>query len=148
LLSTTSLLHTYPNKTITIEPNRLTLSGVANDANRRPVTANVNPQNSLPTSDVYNATDLFKVQGRQAIVNTVHEWNLSLTKAEKEILCWHCRLGHAVGFKKGQFILRSGVVSKMEESRRLQTAALNSKCGEQNTDPDTKRSDLKAAITT
>ncbi|KAI2509045.1 hypothetical protein MHU86_5421 [Fragilaria crotonensis] len=60
LLSTSSLLQTYPDETITIEPNRLTLSGVPNDANRGPVTANVNPQNNLPTSEAYNATDPFK----------------------------------------------------------------------------------------
>ena len=51
LLLTTSLLQAYPDKTITIQPNRLTLSGVTSDAsNRGPVTANVNPQNNLPTS--------------------------------------------------------------------------------------------------
>ncbi|KAI2495283.1 hypothetical protein MHU86_19254 [Fragilaria crotonensis] len=123
LLSTSSLLQTYPDETITIEPNRLTLSGVPNDVNRGPVTANVNPQNNLPTSEAYNATDPFKAaDALVSIVNTVHERNLNLNEAEKELLCWHYRLGH-VGFKKVQFILRSGVVSKTEESRRLQTAA-------------------------
>ena len=123
LLSTTSLLQTYPDETITIEPNRLTLSGVANDSNRGPVTANVNPQNNLPTSEAYNGTDPFKAaDALVSIVNTVHEQNLNLTEAEKELLRWHYRLGH-VGFKKVQFLLRSGVVSKTEESRRLQTAA-------------------------
>ncbi|KAI2513070.1 hypothetical protein MHU86_1362 [Fragilaria crotonensis] len=123
LLSTSSLLQTYPDETITIEPNRLTLSGVPNDANRGPVTANVNSQNNLPTSEAYNATDPFKAaDALVSIVNTVHERNLNLNEAEKELLRWHYRLGH-VGFKKVQFILRSGVVSKTEESRRLQTAA-------------------------
>ncbi|KAI2508011.1 hypothetical protein MHU86_6418 [Fragilaria crotonensis] len=123
LLSTSSLLQTYPDETITIEPNRLTLSGVPNDVNRGPVTANVNPQNNLPTSEAYNATDPFKAaDALVSIVNTVHERNLNLNEAEKELLRWHYRLGH-VGFKKVQFILRSGVVSKTEESRRLQTAA-------------------------
>ncbi|KAI2508102.1 hypothetical protein MHU86_6275 [Fragilaria crotonensis] len=117
------LLQTYPDETITIEPNRLTLSGVPNDVNRGPVTANVNPQNNLPTSEAYNATDPFKAaDALVSIVNTVHERNLNLNEAEKELLRWHYRLGH-VGFKKVQFILRSGVVSKTEESRRLQTAA-------------------------
>ena len=55
-------------------------------------------------------------------MNTVHERNLNLNEAEKELLRWHYRLGH-VGFKKVQFILCSGVVSKTEGSRRLQTAA-------------------------
>ena len=60
LLSTTSLLQTYPDETITIEPNRLTLSGVANDSTRGPVTANVNPQSNLPTSEAFNGTDPFQ----------------------------------------------------------------------------------------
>jgi hypothetical protein len=123
LLSTTSLLKTYPDETITIEPNRLTLSGITGDSDRGPVTANVNPQNNLPTSEAYNATDPVKAANALvSIVNTVHERNLNLTEAEKELLRWHYRLGH-VGFKKVQFLLRSGVVSKTEESCRLQTAA-------------------------
>jgi hypothetical protein len=55
LLSTMSLFQTYPNETITIlEPSCLTLSGVASDANRGPVTANVNPQNNLPTPPIHS----------------------------------------------------------------------------------------------
>jgi hypothetical protein len=98
-LSTTSLLQTDPDKLITIEPNRLTLSGIANDNDRGPITANVNTQNNLPTSEVYNATDPVKATDALAsIVNTVHEQKLNLTEAEKELLRWHYRLGH-IGFK-------------------------------------------------
>jgi hypothetical protein len=100
LLLTTSLLQTYPDEIITIEPSRLTLSGVPSDANRGPVTANVNPQNKLPASEPYNATDPFKAaDALVSIVNTVHEKNLNLTEAEKELLRWQYRLGH-VGFNK------------------------------------------------
>jgi hypothetical protein len=99
LLLTTSLLQTYPDKTITIEPNCLTLSGVLSDAHRGPITANVNPQNKLPLSEPYNAIDSFKAVGALvSIVNTVHERNLHLTDAKKELLCWHCRLCPHVGF--------------------------------------------------
>jgi hypothetical protein len=123
LLSTTSLLQTYPVETITIEPNRLILIEVADKFDRGPVTANVNPQNNLPTSEAYNATDPIKAaDALVSIVNTVHERNLNLTEAEKELLRWHYCVGH-VGFKKVQFLLRTGVVSKTEESCRLQTAA-------------------------
>ncbi len=122
-MSTTSLLQTNPEETITIEPNRLTLSGIANNNNRGPVTANVNPQNNLQTSEAYNATDPVKAANALvSIVNTVHERNLNLTEAEKELLRWHYWLDH-IGFKKVQFLLCSGVESKTEESRRLQTAA-------------------------
>jgi hypothetical protein len=83
----------------------------------------VNTQNNLPTSEAYNVTDPIKAaDALLSIVNTVHKQNLNLTEAEKELLRWHYRLGH-VGFKKVQFLLRYGVVSKTEESRRLQTAA-------------------------
>jgi hypothetical protein len=80
---TTSLLQTYPDETITIDPSRLTLSGDASDANQKPVTANVNPQNNLPTSEAYNATNPFKAaDALVSIVNTVHKQNLNLTKAK------------------------------------------------------------------
>jgi hypothetical protein len=119
-----SLLQTYPDETLIMEPNRLTLSGIDDNSDRGPVTANVNPQNNLPTSEAYNATDPIKkaADALVSIVNTVQERNLNLTKAEKELLRWHYRLGND-GFKMVQFLLRSGIVSKTEESRRLQTAA-------------------------
>ena len=125
-----SLLQTYPNKTITIKPNRLILSGIANNNDRGPVTAKVNPQNKLPTSEAYNATDPVKAANALiSIVNTVHEQNLNLTKAKRELLCWHYWLGH-VEFKKVQFILCPGVVSKTKESRRLQTPQADLICSQ------------------
>ena len=101
-----SLLQTYPDETITIEPNCLSLSGVANDVNRGPpVTTNLNPKNNLPMSEGYNSTDLFKAADVLiSNVNTVHESNLNLAEAEKELLRWHYCLGH-VGFKKVQMII-------------------------------------------
>jgi hypothetical protein len=91
----TSLLQTYPDETIIIKPNRLTLSGIANDSDRGSVTANINPQNDLPTSEAYKSTDPVKAANAHvSIVNTVHEQNLNLTEAEKELLRWHYRLGH------------------------------------------------------
>jgi hypothetical protein len=123
LLSTTSLLQTYPDKTITIKPNRLTLSRIASNYDRGPVTANMNPQNNLPTSEAYNGTDPVKAaDALVSIVNTIHKRNLNLTEAEKELLRWHYWLGH-VGVKKVHFLLFSGIVSKTDESSRLQAAA-------------------------
>ncbi|MCE2996032.1 MAG: hypothetical protein LW863_10560, partial [Flammeovirgaceae bacterium] len=48
--------------------------------------------------------------------------NLNLTAAEKELLRWHCRLGH-LSFKKIQFLMQSGVLAHTESARRLQTSA-------------------------
>ncbi|KAI2509955.1 hypothetical protein MHU86_4520 [Fragilaria crotonensis] len=77
---------------------------------------------TISQRQAYNATDPFKAaDALVSIVNTVHERNLNLNEAER-IASLALSLGH-VGFKKVQFILRSGVVSKTEESRRLQTAA-------------------------
>ena len=124
LLSTTSLLQTYLNETIQVESHRLTaLSGIPGDPTRTPVTAFVNQQNNLPTSQAYNGDDPFKAA--DALITTiseVHETNHNLSEAEKELLRWHYRLGH-IGFKKIQFLLRSGVLSQTEGSRRIHAAA-------------------------
>jgi hypothetical protein len=48
--------------------------------------------------------------------------NVNLSAAEKELLRWHCRLGH-LSFKKIQFLMQSGVLAHTESTRRLQSAA-------------------------
>ncbi|KAI2503664.1 hypothetical protein MHU86_10788 [Fragilaria crotonensis] len=123
LLSTTSLLQTYQGETIQVESNRLTLSGVPGDPSRGAVMVLVNPQNNLPTSDAFNGQDPFKAaDALVATITEVHETNHNLSEAEKELLRWHYRLGH-IGFKKIQFLLRTGVLSQTEASRRLPSAA-------------------------
>ena len=123
LLSTTSLLQAYPDETITIEAHQLTLSGSALDASRGQVIARVNPDNNLPTSQAHRASDTPKaVAALNIALNTVHESNLNLTEAEKELLRWHHRLGH-LSFRKIQFLMRSGVLSRSEANRSLHTAA-------------------------
>jgi hypothetical protein len=49
LLSTTSLLQTYQPETIFMEDCQLTLSGT-NEKTRKPVVAQINPTNNLPTT--------------------------------------------------------------------------------------------------
>ncbi|KAI2490670.1 hypothetical protein MHU86_23913 [Fragilaria crotonensis] len=94
LLSTTSLLQAYPGETITIEAHQLTLSGTSDEA-RGQLIARVNPDNNLPTSDAHRSSDTPKaVAALNITLNTVHESNLNLTEAEKELLRWHHRLGH------------------------------------------------------
>jgi hypothetical protein len=94
LLSTTSLLQAYPGETITIEAHQLTLSGTADEARGQLITR-VNPDNNLPTSDAHCSSDTPKaVAALNITLNTVHESNLNLTEAEKELLRWHHRLGH------------------------------------------------------
>ncbi len=105
LSTTTSLLQTYPDKTITIEAHQLTLSSVEGNLNRAPLSVLVNPQNNLPTSEAYNLNNLLKVaDALNATFNEVHESNQNLNAAEKELLCWHYCLGH-IGFRKVQFLI-------------------------------------------
>ena len=76
----------------------------------------VNPQNNLPTSDAFNGQDPFKAaDALVATITEVHETNQNLSEAEKELLRRHYRLGH-IGFKKIQFLLRTGVLSQTEAS--------------------------------
>jgi hypothetical protein len=110
LPSTTSLLQAYHGETITIEPHQLTLSGNADEA-RGQLIARVNPEKNLPTSDAHCSSDTPKaVAALNVTLNTVHESNLKLTEAEKELLRWNHRLGH-LSFRKIQFIMQTGVLS-------------------------------------
>ena len=94
-LSTTSLLQAYPGETITIEAHQLTMSGSTADEARQQLIARVNPKNNLPTSDAHCSSDTPKaVTALNITLITVHESNLNLTEAERELLLWHHRLGH------------------------------------------------------
>ena len=119
LLSTTSLLQTYPDETITVQAHGLTLSGVSNDPNRASIPVLINQQNNLPTSDVYNSKESFRaVEALNATITEVHSENQNLSSAEKELLRWHYRLGH-ISFKRVQFLIRTGVLSNTEANRTL-----------------------------
>ena len=85
LLSTTSLLQTYQNPTITVKSHRLTLSGVPGNPSQVAVMVLVNPQNNLPTSDAFNGQDPFKaVNALVAKIPEVHETNQhNLNEVEK-----------------------------------------------------------------
>jgi hypothetical protein len=86
LLSTTSLLQSYPGETITIEAHQLSLSGTSDEA-RGQLIARVNHDNNLPTSDAHRSSDTPKAVAALNITQyTVHESNLNLTEAEKELL--------------------------------------------------------------
>ena len=123
LLSTTSLLQTYPNETICVEASQLTLSGVYGDPTKSSVHVRINPETNLPTSNAYNPDDTkLAVAALIATVNEVHSENHNLSEPHKELLRWHYRLGH-IGFRKIQFLMRSGVLSHTDTTRRPHTAA-------------------------
>ena len=55
-------------------------------------------------------------------ISQVHDSNLNLSEAQKELLRWHQRLGH-VSFSKVQFLMRTGVLALSEGKRRRHQAA-------------------------
>ena len=123
LLSTTSLLQTYPGETITIEADRLTLSGLSGDPTRGSVTARVDPSNNLPTTHAYHhGAPMIGAQALSATISVVNDENSNLSEPEKELLRWHFRLGH-LAFRRIQFLMRTGVLSHSHATRRLHTAA-------------------------
>eukprot|EP00978_Attheya_sp_CCMP212_P005272 scaffold11685_cov41-Attheya_sp.AAC.1 len=146
LLSTTSLLQHYPgehNIIVTADQLKLT-SDAPYDQLRFPVTVQVNPQTNLPTSIMLRDGDHPRITPPlcltyPAVVTTtptaatqptptdtqptaVHSDNFNLSNPQKELLRWHTRLGH-VGFKRIQYLLRTGVLGTSDAMRRLQTAA-------------------------
>ena len=123
LLSMTSLLQTYKDKKIEINETKLTLSGIPSKHTKGTVITRVNPMNNLPTSLTYHYGDTIKVtDALTLVISTVDEANSNLTEPEKELICWHCRLGH-IGFRKVQFLMRTGVLSQSQRNRKLHMVA-------------------------
>lgn len=101
LLSTTSLLQAYPNENICMEGRRLILSGdsASKEDIRRPIKIFTNDRTNLHIGYAYTEGAGRTVQQAfQAIITTVSEGNHNLNPADKELLCWHYRLGH-LGFR-------------------------------------------------
>jgi hypothetical protein len=123
LLSTTSLLQTYPGESISMQAHQMTLSGIREIQGRGAITARVNPVNNLPTSTVYRYSDVPEApKALNTIISTVSSQNMNLSEPQKELVRWHNRLGH-VGYKRIQGLMRSGTLSHSESTRRLHTAA-------------------------
>lgn len=123
LISTQGLLNTYPDESITIHDGELCLSGVESSKDRNAVRALVNPQNSLPTSIGLHRDALsIGVCELSKAIDTTTAKNKNISEAEKELLRWHCRLGH-VGICKVQNVMRTGALAHSESTRRLHKAA-------------------------
>ena len=123
LLSTTSLLQTYSEETIKVEAHQLTMSGVEGDSTRSSIIALVNPDNNLPTSQAYRQPAVLPAaECLNSTITAVNEANFNLSEPEKELFCWHYRLGH-MSFQRIQFLMRSGVLTKSNNKRKLHQAA-------------------------
>jgi hypothetical protein len=122
LLSTTSLLQTYSDETISLTNIVMKLSG-SKDGKIGSIEAHVDPLNNLPTTLMFNLDETNQaVKDFANMTTTVSEANNNLSDAEKELLKWHQRLGH-IDFRKIKFLFRTGILSYGDVSRRLHTAA-------------------------
>ena len=122
LLSTTSLLQTYPDEEIKMDSQKAQLSGKKGDPTKAGVVAMVNPTNNLPTTVTYHYNDLESpTKELNNIIATVHKKNINLSESEKELMKWHNRLGHFT-HRRIQGLMRSGVLAHTAETRRLHTA--------------------------
>jgi Reverse transcriptase (RNA-dependent DNA polymerase)/GAG-pre-integrase domain/Zinc knuckle len=122
LLSTSSLLKTYPNDTISISEGKLMLSGSI-DSEYDSIQAYIDPSNNLPTSDMCDPNPSIKrKQQMKSLVAVVADENVNLSEPEKELMRWHQRLAH-MDCNKVKFLFRTGVLARGEASRSIQTAA-------------------------
>ena len=122
LLSTNSLLKTYPSESITLLHDRLILSGTET-TEVSGIEILVDPRSNLHVGTAYDGSKSTRDSIlAAAYATTTSPSNVNLSTAEKELLQWHCRLGH-LSFKKIQFLMQSGVLAHSESARRLQTSA-------------------------
>ena len=112
LLSTSSLLQTYPDETLVADSQKVTMSGRSSDPTRGSIVAYINPTNNIPESLAYCYGNIGSVTDvMSGIISEVHGSNINLTPPEKELLKWHQRLGH-LSFKKIQFLMRTGILAR------------------------------------
>ena len=106
LLSTCSLLTEYPEETISINCNRLLLSGTScgnNDKHKHnSIEVLTDRSTNLPVAHAYSHnTDTAIHQAMNSTISTVSRSNMNLSEPQKELLRWHYRLGH-LSFRRVQ----------------------------------------------
>lgn len=122
LLSTNSLLQTYSTENIHQDANRLCLSG-DHSKNLSPIEILIDPASNLPVGYAYDhSVPQTTHAALSAIITTTRAANMNLSTTEKELMHWHHRLGH-LGYRKIQFLMRTGVLAHSESARRNQSAA-------------------------
>ncbi len=123
LLSTGNLLRDLPGETISLDSQSCTLSGIKGDPERTPVQAYMCSVNNIPTSTCYRMEGIEEAGvALNTLTSVVSMENHNLDEKEKELLRWHYRLGH-IGFKKVQFLMRTGILSFASSKRSLHQAA-------------------------
>lgn len=127
LLSTTCLLQTYPNEALTVLPEGMWLSGDGDKLGGIEVLTDA--VTNLPTAyalsyagdtpDNLDDPDGSSFAAPIPVASTV---NANLSDAQRELVRWHQKLGHA-SYRRVQFLLRSGVLAHTDSLRRLHAAA-------------------------
>jgi Zinc knuckle len=124
LLSTTCLLQAHPNESLTVLPEGMWLSGDGDKLGSIEVLTD--SVTNLPTAYAYSYTgsqsdspDGASFAAPIPVASTV---NANLSDAQRELVRWHQKLGHA-SYRRVQFLLRSGVLAHTEATRRLHAAA-------------------------
>ena len=129
IIKSYALLEQYEDEGVEIKSYYLILSGYPTDTSRKPIKVLFHPISRLPISTAYRyndiATDFHQtVQSASAyaLTSVLTSGNSNLSDAEKEHLRWHFRLGH-ISFTKVQHLMRSGILSHSDGTRRLRKAA-------------------------
>ena len=122
LLSTNHLLQLYEGETIEQTHNGLRLSGIDDDPSRNPVQVEIDLTSNLPSSQGYHNRGInHAAYSLSNTITQVDRANMNLSEPEKEWMRWHCRFGH-ISFRTIQFLMRTGLLSHSEETKRLHTA--------------------------
>ena len=133
------LLHTYGEETVTQHADCIILSGIRGDRCCNQMVIPLNGATNLFESDCVHTTSASAAMSRTNIppvpispaphpqafnvVHTITQENHNLSEPEKELLCWHQRLGH-ITFSKVKHLFRSGILSHIESTHRLHCCAL------------------------
>ena len=123
LLSTSTVISSYPGETFIINDEGGRLSGITNNPCRGAIFAPKNLSSNLLVSIGHKYFSSSPSINIASISSTIHD-NHNLSGAEKELLRWHERLAH-LAFSKVKFLLRSGALATTEAARRLQRSAAN-----------------------
>ena len=136
IASLQTVLEAYPNETFSMNQNHLTLSGHGKTPS---ITIAVCSQSKLPMGITAKPTTpaVYKREvkpPRDHLTNTkgilpavkhpslTAPSNLNLSEPEKELLRWHHQLGH-VNIKQVQWLMRQGILTASEVTRRLHNTA-------------------------
>ena len=120
------VLRAYPKEQVSITNSGLKLSAhksVSSLTVPLHSAANLPMGTTLPQPEVNAALDVHSHSP-----SLTRDANLNLSDPEKEMLRWHCRLGH-INMRRVQWLMRNSLLSSSTFTRRLHQQAASLKCG-------------------